>query len=105
MASRFYRLPLSEIGYVRMIVESYDGLAAVRSNGGSRGEVEWILGEGMEDEAAVLAERLADEVGLVAIPRPADWPDLIPENSFENAIGKNSSSAPNEKNLEAEPPK
>lgn len=80
MASRFYRLPLSEIGYVRMIVESYDGLAAVRSHGGARGEVEWILGEGMEDEADELAARLADEVGLVAIPRPADWPDLIPEN-------------------------
>lgn len=79
MASRFFRLPLAEIGYVRMIVESYDGLAAVRSHGGDRGEVEWLLGEGMEEEADALARRLADEVGLVAIARPADWPDLVPK--------------------------
>lgn len=76
MASRFFRLPLSEIGYVRMIVESYDGLAAVRSLGGGRGEIEWLLGEGLEQEADALAERLAKEVGMVAIPRPADWSDL-----------------------------
>ena len=76
MASRFFRLPLSEIGYVRMIVESYDGLAAVRSLGGGRGEIEWLLGEGMEQEADALAERLAKEVGMVAISRPADWSDL-----------------------------
>ena len=85
MASRFYRLPLPEIGYVRMIVESYDGLAAVRSHGGDRGEVEWLLGEGMEEEADALAQRLADEVGLIAIPRPADWPDLVPDPSLEMA--------------------
>ena len=77
MASRFFRVPLAEIGYVRMIVESYDGLAVVRSFGRSRGEIEWILGEGMEEEADELAARLADEVGLMAIPRPPDWPDLL----------------------------
>lgn len=76
MPSRYYRVPLSEIGYVRMIVEGYDGLAVVRSLGGGRGEIEWLLGEGMEQEADALAERLAKEVGMVAIPRPADWSDL-----------------------------
>ena len=81
MASRFFRLPLFEIGYVRMIVESYDGLAAVRSHGGDRGEIEWLLGEGMEAEADELAQRLSAEVGMLAIPRPADWPDLEAEIS------------------------
>jgi hypothetical protein len=76
MASRFFRVPLSEIGYVRMIVESYDGLAAVRSREKECGEIEWLLGEGLEAEAEALAKRLAAEVGLVPISRPTDWPDL-----------------------------
>lgn len=76
MPSRYYRVQLQEIGYVRMIVESYDGLAVVRSLGGGRGEIEWLLGEGMEEEADALAARLRDEVGLCAIERPADWIDL-----------------------------
>ena len=76
MSSRYYRVPLSEIGYVRMIVESYDGLAVVRSLGGGRGEIEWLLGDGMEEEAEELAERLRAEVGLCPIARPDDWTDL-----------------------------
>lgn len=79
MPSCFFRVPLAEIGYVRMIVESYDGLAAVRSHGGGRGEIEWLIGEGLEAEALALAQRLAAEVGLMPIARPADWPDLLPE--------------------------
>jgi hypothetical protein len=79
MPSRYYRIPLSEIGYVRMIVEGYDGLAAVRSLGGGRGEIEWLLGEGMEEEADALAERLRIEVGLCPIARPSDWVDLAAE--------------------------
>jgi hypothetical protein len=78
MPSRYYRVPLSEIGYVRMIVEGYDGLAAIRSLGSDRGEIEWLLGDGMEEEADALAERLQAEVGLCPIARPADWIDLAP---------------------------
>ncbi len=78
MASRFFRVPLQEIGYLRAIVDGYDGLAVVRSIDARRGEVEWIVGEGQEGEAEALARRLAGEIGLVAIERPADWPDLEP---------------------------
>lgn len=79
MASRYFRVPLAEIGYVRMIVESYDGLATVRSPSSDRGEIEWLLGEGLEAEADELAVRLLEECGLVPIPRPPDWPDLFTE--------------------------
>ncbi len=58
MPSRYFRVPLSEIGYVRMIVEGYDGVAAVRSLSSGRGEIEWLIGEGMQEEAGELAERL-----------------------------------------------
>lgn len=76
MASRYFRVPLSEIGYVRMIVEAYDGLAAVRSLSHSRGEIEWLIGCGLEEEADALARRLQAEVGLCPIERPDDWSDL-----------------------------
>jgi len=76
MPSRYFRVPLHEIGYVRMIVEAYDGLAFVRSLSASRGEIEWIVGEGMEGEADQVAEKLAKEAGLIAIDRPSDWVDF-----------------------------
>ncbi len=76
MPSRYFRVPLHEIGYVRMIVEAYDGLAFVRSLSASRGEIEWVVGEGMEEEAEALAVKLAKEVGLLSIDRPPDWVDL-----------------------------
>lgn len=74
MASLFFRVPLEQIGYVRAIVEGYDGVASVHAPDGNRGEVEWLVGEGMDDEAAALAQRLAKEAGLVPIARPKDWP-------------------------------
>jgi hypothetical protein len=74
VASRFFRVPLEQIAYVRAIVEGYDGLALVYAPDPRRGEIEWIVGRGLEDEADALARRLADEAGLIAIARPADWP-------------------------------
>ncbi len=78
MASRYFRVPLAEIGYVRMIVEGYDGVAAVRSLSAGRAEIEWLVGEGMEQEAETLARRLCTETGMREIPRPPDWLDLLP---------------------------
>jgi hypothetical protein len=72
--SRFFRVPLEQIAYVRAIVEGYDGLALVHAPDPRRGEVEWLIGEGLDDEAETLARRLADEAGLIEIARPADWP-------------------------------
>jgi hypothetical protein len=72
--SRYYRVPVAEIAYVRAVVEGYDGVAVVRALDPNRGELEWLIGEGLEDEAQAIAERLAGEVGLLEIPQPADWP-------------------------------
>jgi hypothetical protein len=73
-SSRWFRVPLEQIGYVRAIVEAYDGVALVHAPDPRRGEIEWLIGEGLEDEAAALARRLAAEAGLIEIERPADWP-------------------------------
>ncbi|HEY7954204.1 MAG TPA: hypothetical protein VII38_02890 [Polyangia bacterium] len=73
MPSRFYRVPLDQIGYMRAVVEGYDGVAAIFARDPNRGEVEWIIGEGLEDEALAIARRLELETGLVEIARPIDW--------------------------------
>jgi hypothetical protein len=72
--SRFYRVPLSEIAYVRAIVEGYDGIVVMRAADPRRGEIEWLIGDGLDDEAQALAQRLRGEAGLIEIARPADWP-------------------------------
>jgi uncharacterized protein DUF4911 len=64
MTVRRFRCPLSAIGYVRMIVEAYEGLAVVASPERGVGIIEWWIGPGREEEAEVLARALGDEVLL-----------------------------------------
>jgi hypothetical protein len=61
---RRFRVPLEEIGYVRMIVEAYDGLAVVVSPEANVGIVEWWIAPGREGEAEELAAKLAIEARL-----------------------------------------
>jgi hypothetical protein len=74
LPSRFYRVPLEQIAYVRAIVEGYDGVALIYAPDPRRGEIEWRIGEGLEGEAHEIAQRLMREAGLVEIARPPDWP-------------------------------
>jgi hypothetical protein len=64
---RRFRVPLESIGYVRMIVEAYDGLAVVVSPEANVGLIEWWIAPGREEEADTLAHALATEVRLVSI--------------------------------------
>ena len=73
MPSRFFRVPLEQIAYVRAVVEGYDGVAVVRARDPKRGEVEWVIGEGLNDEAEAIVQRLGKEAGLQEIEKPADW--------------------------------
>jgi hypothetical protein len=73
VTSRFYRVPLAEIAYVRAIVEGYDGIALLRAPDANRGEIELVIGEGLDDEAETVARRLREEAGLIEIARPDDW--------------------------------
>ncbi len=76
MPSRFYRVPLSELAYVRAVVEGYDGVAAIHANDPRRGEIEWLIGDGLEDEAQALAARLERESFLIEIEQPPDWKSI-----------------------------
>jgi hypothetical protein len=72
--SRFFRVPLEEIGYVRAIFEGYDGIAQLKAPDANRGEIELVIGEGLEGEVDAIARRLYEEAGLIEISRPEDWP-------------------------------
>ena len=73
MPSRFFRVPLEEIAYVRAILEGYDGVAVVTAQGPDRGEIELLIGEGLDEEAGEVTGRLRQETGMVEIERPSDW--------------------------------
>jgi hypothetical protein len=70
----YFRLDKGQIAYVRFIVESYEGLAQVTSMPG-RGEVEWLVPLGMVEIAQQLAHALSNEILLLPIQQPSDWPE------------------------------
>jgi hypothetical protein len=90
MSSRFFRVPVEEIGYLRAIVEGYDCVATVIMRDPHRGEVEWLVGEGMETEADEIAQRLQAEIDLQPIARPLDWPSMNSETDRERDHGQTS---------------
>jgi hypothetical protein len=71
--SRFFRVPLEQIGFLVAIVEAHEGLAQVCSNDADRGEIEIVIPESMALEAEAMLQRLRARTGCVEISRPADW--------------------------------
>ena len=71
--SRFFRVPLEQIGFVRAVVEGHEGLAQVFSNDADRGEIEIVIPQAMAAEAETLLARLGAHAGCVEIARPSDW--------------------------------
>lgn len=70
---RWFRVPVEEIGYVRAVLEGYDGLATIECPDANRGEIAWVIGPGLDAEADEVLNRLLLEVRLVEIPEPPDW--------------------------------
>lgn len=63
---RRFRLDREQIGYVKFVLEAYEGLAQMTSLAG-RSEIEWIIPRGLEQPAEELALALREEVGMVEI--------------------------------------
>ena len=61
-----FRVPREQIGYVRFLLEAYEGLAQLTSEPG-QAEVQWTVPAGQRDAAAALALALRDEIGLERI--------------------------------------
>ena len=64
---RRFRVSSEHVGFIRMIVEGYDGLAVVVTPDPAVGVIEWWIAPGREDEASALAEVLERQVGMMQI--------------------------------------
>jgi hypothetical protein len=71
--SRFFRVRLSEIGYVRAILEGEEGLAQVLAPDPDRGEIEIVFPDARAAEVDEVVCRLTCETGWIEIDRPAAW--------------------------------
>ncbi len=70
---RSFQLPAREVGYLRFLVEGYDGLLFLRTLDGRVATVEISYPPSREAEAAEVLAALQAEVGLAA-PQPPPFP-------------------------------
>jgi hypothetical protein len=73
-SKRYFILPRAEIGHLRFILESYDGLAFARTLDKQRGLVEIAYSPSRALDVELLLKDLIVEVGL----QEAEVPEQIP---------------------------
>jgi Domain of unknown function (DUF4911) len=75
---RYFQLPRAEIGYLRFILESYDGLAFVRTLDSREALVEIAFHPSRREDAELLLTALVDECSMAVAPMPevGIYPDL-----------------------------
>ena len=76
LVKRYYRVARREVGYLRFITESYDGLLFVRTLDSRVALVEAAYPLSRRGDAEALLAALVDEIGLVPVPAPAEVPPL-----------------------------
>ncbi len=73
---RYFQLPREEIGYLRFILESYDGLAFARTLDNREALVEIAYCTSREADVDGVLSVLADEAGLKEVAAPEQIPPL-----------------------------
>jgi len=73
---RYFQLPRSEIGHLRFILESYDGLAFARTLDSRTGLVEIACSPSRTEDVDALLMTLGEEAGLREVPVPENIPLL-----------------------------
>ncbi len=73
---RYFQLPRAEIGYLRFILESYDGLAFSRTLDKHEALVEIAYSPSREADVEGLLSALAVDAGLKEISDPEHVPPL-----------------------------
>jgi len=62
--SRYLRLRREDIAYFKFIIESYEGMAVVRTKDRSEAVVELMIAPGWEKDVAVVLEGLQNEISI-----------------------------------------
>ena len=71
-SKRYFQIPRSEIGHLRFILESYDGLAFARTLDNQLALVEIAYPPSRSHDVEPLLEALAVEIGLQEVPSPEE---------------------------------
>ena len=75
-SKRYFQIPRTEIGYLRFILESYDGLAFARTLDRQSALVEIAYPQSRIADAELLLKALAAEAGLREVAAPEQIPPL-----------------------------
>lgn len=75
-SKRYFQMPRAEIGHLRFILESYDGLAFARTLDKQSGLVEIAYPPSRACDVEPLLEALAAEAGLQEVAAPEQIPPL-----------------------------
>ena len=75
-SKRYFQLPRAEIGHLRFILESYDGLAFARTLDSRAGLVEIACSASRTEDVDALLIALGEEAGLREVPMPDNIPQL-----------------------------
>ncbi len=75
-SKRYFQLPRAEIGHLRFILESYDGLAFARTLDNQIAVVEIAYPPSRVRDVEPLLEALAGDVGLQEVAAPEIIPPL-----------------------------
>ena len=75
-SKRYFQIPRAEIGHLRFILESYDGLAFARTLDKQLALVEIAYSPSRSCDVEPLLEALAGEVGLQEVAPPEVVPPL-----------------------------
>lgn len=75
-SKRYFQLPRAEIGHLRFILESYDGVAFARTLDKLNGLVEIAYSPSRARDAESLLSALAEVVGLREVAVPEQIPPI-----------------------------
>lgn len=75
-SKRYFQMPRAEIGHLRFILESYDGVAFARTLDNQLALVEIAYPPSRSQDVEPLLEALAVEVGLQEVVAPGVVPPL-----------------------------
>lgn len=71
---RSVRVEISDIAYLRFLLEAHDGLAVPTTRQGTRDIIDFVVAPDFEREFDELLAALADEMSLTPVPPPATSP-------------------------------
>lgn len=68
---KYFRVNPKDMAYVKSIVESYEGLAVLRTVDSEEGIMEWMIPPDLVEEAEKLIDSLREEILIVPVSPPS----------------------------------